>query len=73
MAPKLDGFGMLSQIDIPVLLLRGAASDTFSEASAATALSLLPYGQLQTIADTTHFVPMEQPDAVERAVRTFIA
>ncbi len=73
MAPKLDGFGMLSQIDIPVLLLRGAASDTFPEASAATALALLPHGQLQTIAGTTHFVPMEQPDAVERAVRTFIA
>jgi pimeloyl-ACP methyl ester carboxylesterase len=71
-APKLNGFAVLPQIDIPVLLLRGELSDAFSEAGATHALSLLPQGQLQTIAHTTHFVPMERPEAVEGAVRKFM-
>ncbi len=72
-APKSNGFAVLPHIDIPVLLLRGEASDAFPEASATHALSLLPHGQLRTIARTTHFVPMERPEAVERAVRKFMS
>ena len=72
-APRLDGFGFLPRLDIPVLVLRGACSEAFPEASATRALSLLPRGQLKSVAGTTHFVPMERPDAVERAVRKFMA
>jgi len=72
MAPQLDGFEVLSHVDAPTLLIRGAESATFPEGSAARALSLLRHGSLQVIADTTHFVPMERPDAVEHAVRAFL-
>lgn len=73
MAPRLDGFAILSRLDVPTLLIRGAETDAFPHDSAVRALSLLPHGRLKVIADTTHFVPMERPDAVERAVRTFVA
>jgi pimeloyl-ACP methyl ester carboxylesterase len=71
-AASLDGFSILPQMTIPVLVLRGENSDAFSEASAATAASLLPNATLKTIARTSHFVPMERPDAVERAIRAFL-
>jgi len=72
-APKLDGFRVLPRVNIPVLLLRGESSLSFPESSAALAVSLLPQGKLKTIANTTHFVPMERPDAVERAIRKFLS
>ncbi len=72
-APKVDGFAALPQIDIPVLVLRGVSSDAFPEASAVRALALLRHGQLKNVAGTTHFLPMERPEIVERAVRKFMS
>jgi pimeloyl-ACP methyl ester carboxylesterase len=72
-APKLDGFAVLPRVDIPILLIRGESSAAFPEASATRALSLLPHCRLKTMAKTTHFVPMERPDAVERTVRRFMS
>ena len=71
-AASLDGFSILPKVNIPVLVLRGENSDAFSEASAATAMSLLPKASYKLIARTSHFVPMERPDAVERAIRAFL-
>jgi len=73
MAPRLDGFSVLAQLALPVLLIRGEHSDTFSEGAAEKAMSILNQGKLKTIAATTHFVPMERPEAVERAIRKFMA
>ncbi len=70
-APTSDGFSVLPRLDIPVLLLRGAASDAFPAAGAEQALALLPHARLTVIPDTTHFVPMERPEAVAQAAREF--
>ena len=72
MASHLDGFSVLPRVGIPALLIRGEASETLAAESAALAVSLLPHGRLMTLTATTHFVPMERPDAVERAVRRFV-
>ncbi|HVN86855.1 MAG TPA: alpha/beta hydrolase [Candidatus Binatia bacterium] len=71
-AASVDGFAILPRVTIPVLVLRGETSDAFSEAGANTAASLLPNATFKTIARASHFVPMERPDAVERAVRGFL-
>ncbi|HUI27518.1 MAG TPA: alpha/beta hydrolase, partial [Candidatus Kryptonia bacterium] len=71
-AASLDGFAILPRVTIPTLVLRGEESDAFSESSAATAATLLPHAAFKTIARTSHFVPMERPDAVERAIRAFL-
>lgn len=73
MAPKLDGFEILAQLATPVLLIRGEHSDTFGVATAERAMTVLKHGKLKTVAGTTHFVPMERPEAVERAIRKFMA
>ncbi len=71
-AASLDGFAILPQVAIPVLILRGENSDAFPDSSLTTATSLLPNVHAKTIARASHFVPMERPDAVERAIRTFL-
>jgi len=71
-APRSDGFAVLPRVDIPVLMLRGESSGAFPEASAERALDLLPRAELQTVRGTSHFLPMERPDAIEDAVRAFM-
>lgn len=70
-APTSDGFSILPHVGIPVLLLRGAASDAFPAASAEQALALLPDARLAVVPETTHFAPMEKPEAVAQAAREF--
>ena len=72
-APKLDGFALLAQLRLPVLVLRGAHSANFPAANAARVRAILPNATFGTVADTTHFLPMERPDAVERAIRRFLS
>ena len=70
---SVDLFALLPQVTIPVLLLRGETSMVFPEAHARNLLGLLAQGRMKTVARTTHFMPMERPEAVERAVRNFLA
>ncbi len=70
-APTSDGFSVLPRVRIPVLLVRGGSSEAFPEASAEQALALLPNARLTVIPDTTHFVPMEEPEAIVQAAREF--
>lgn len=72
-AASVDVFALLPQVSIPVLLLRGETSDAFPEGHAEYTLSLLPQARMKAIARTTHFVPMERPEPVERAVRKFFS
>lgn len=73
MAPHAGALAALPQVNVPVLLIRGESSDVCPPAHAEHLVSLLPHGSLKTIARTTHFVPMERPEAVERAVRKFFS
>lgn len=72
-APRSDGFAALPRVDIPVLIIRGESSPAFPEANAERAVSLLPHVELQTMSGTSHFVPMERPDAIEDLVRSFMS
>ena len=71
-AGSLDSSGILPRVSIPVLVLRGENSDAFTESDATTAASLLANATSKTIGRASHFVPMERPDAVERAIRQFL-
>lgn len=61
----------LRRIQVPVLFLRGARSNTFLEPAARRAVRELPAARAEVIGDSTHFVPMEQPDTVASAIRRF--
>jgi pimeloyl-ACP methyl ester carboxylesterase len=71
-APRLDGFAALPAVHLPVLLLRGEHSDAFHAESAAQAVAAMPSATLVTVPGTTHFLPMERPDAVEKEIRAFL-
>lgn len=60
-------------IKCPVLLLRGARSDTFSEEAAQKLNKKIGNCRLLTISGTTHFLPMEKPDRCAGAILNFIS
>ncbi len=71
MASRYDAWGTLGRIAVPTLLVRGSESDAFSANDAEEARSRLARGSLLTVPDTTHFVPMEEPEEVVRAIEEF--
>jgi pimeloyl-ACP methyl ester carboxylesterase len=60
----------LGEIDVPVMLVRGTRSPTFSAARAQATLAPLRHGTLIEL-DAAHNVPLEQPKALADAVVRF--
>jgi pimeloyl-ACP methyl ester carboxylesterase len=58
----------LRRVQAPVLFLRGASSDTFLSAAAKRASRELVDATVIELPDTSHFLPMEQPRRVARAI-----
>jgi pimeloyl-ACP methyl ester carboxylesterase len=67
----IDGWEMMSRVQVPTLLMRGAESDKLSAKDADELVRLLPQGLLRTVPETTHTFPMEAPDEVARAILEF--
>ena len=67
----IDGWEMMSRVQVPTLLVRGANSDKLSAKDADELVSLLPQGFLRTVPETTHTFPMEATDEVARAILHF--
>ena len=53
---------------MPVLVVRGEHSESFREDRAARALAMIADGRLVTIANASHYVPMEYPARVAQLV-----
>jgi pimeloyl-ACP methyl ester carboxylesterase len=62
----------LSEIAIPTLILHGQNDRLLPVAIAERAHRLIPNSQLEVIPDAGHLVPLEQPEAVNRALRQFL-
>jgi pimeloyl-ACP methyl ester carboxylesterase len=70
----LDDFaGLLARIAAPTLVLRGAESTILSQAHYAEMLRRIPAARGVEIPASTHSIHAEQPAAVGRAVRDFLA
>ena len=67
-AASVDGCACLAELDIPVRLVRGGRSTSFSGDRVERACAALNDGELITIDEATHYVPMEFPDEVARLV-----
>lgn len=65
--PK-DVWTHASKVKSSVLLLRGQKSDTFFDGAAQRLSMKIKRCRLETIPGTTHFLPMEKPDLVAKAV-----
>ncbi len=63
---------LLSQIDVPVLVIAGER-DTFTPAFLAQAMAeAIPKGELMIVPRGSHVAPIEQPDLVNARIETFL-
>ena len=72
MAQRRDFTQLVTQFDIPVLILTGEL-DVLSPPSAMEELAhTIPGAELAVIPNAAHLSPMEQPEEVDRAIRAFL-
>lgn len=70
-APEV-GWGLLSRITVPTLLVRGEVSDVLPADMAQRMVETIPDCQFVEVAGSGHSVPMERPEGFREAVRTFL-
>jgi len=63
----------LPKITRPTLVMRGARSDILSPGVARRMLDLLPNGHFVEIPDAGHAIPIDNPEAFEKALRDFLS
>jgi pimeloyl-ACP methyl ester carboxylesterase len=68
-----DGLGRILKSDIPMLILFGANSYSFSAPLVDRISREIHHGRVLTIPGTGHFMPMEQPDFVADQAMDFLA
>lgn len=68
-----DGLGRILSSDVPMLVLFGANSDSLAVTLADRVAREIHHGQAQTIPNTGHFMPMEQPEFVARTAIEFLS
>jgi len=61
-----------SQLELPVLLVRGQQSEIVSREAVDEFLELVPHAQFQDIADAAHMVAGDSNDIFARTVLDFI-
>tara|TARA_B100001939_G_scaffold339027_1_gene345301 strand:+ start:1149 stop:2033 length:885 start_codon:yes stop_codon:yes gene_type:complete len=59
----------IRRLQCPVIALAAERASTFSPRARQRLRALLPCAEVNTIAGTTHFLPVERPDTVRDAVR----
>ena len=62
----------LKYLKPPLLLIRGAESDTFFNRTALLFQGRLSSVQIETIPNATHLVPLEYPELVSTSIREFL-
>lgn len=67
-----DVWQYIPKIKCPTLLLYGEQSDTFLASAARRFRREYPPAVIQAVPRTSHFVPMEQPETIERAIKEFM-
>ena len=67
-----DIWRKLHNLKIPVLVIRGAETDTFLPSSARLFKKRLPSASIVTLEKTTHLVPLERPNEVYNTIVKFL-
>jgi pimeloyl-ACP methyl ester carboxylesterase len=68
----LDIWRQLPELAPPLLVIRGAETNTFWASTARRLQRRLPTARMITIPDATHLVPLERPQEVSRATKSFM-
>ena len=62
----------LPKLQVPVLFIRGAESDTFMEEAAQLVKRKQPQAQVETLDNSTHLLPLERPQEVFDIMQSFL-
>jgi len=68
----MDLWRGLPGLEIPLMIIRGAETDTFLASTGRCVLRKLPSAQVVSIPQSTHLVPLERPDEVYQAIQGFL-
>jgi pimeloyl-ACP methyl ester carboxylesterase len=68
----LDLWRNLSRLKLPILVIRGAKTDTFLPPAENLLKKRLPDAQFVTVENSTHLVPLERPKEVGRIILQFL-
>ncbi len=68
----MDIWHGLPSMNIPLLIIRGAETDTFWASTARYVLRKAPGARVVTVPQSTHLVPLERPAEVSRAIQDFL-
>jgi pimeloyl-ACP methyl ester carboxylesterase len=68
----MDIWRGLPSLDIPLLIIRGAETDTFWASTGRRVLRKARSAQVVAIPQATHLVPLERPDEVYQAIQVFL-
>ena len=71
-SPDMELWRGLPNLDIPLLIIRGAETDTFFESTGRLVQKKLPNAQIVSIPKSTHLVPLEKPEAVKNEIKRFL-
>jgi 3-oxoadipate enol-lactonase len=72
MRDRTDSTALLAQIDKPTLILHGADDQLIPPAEAQVMSATIPNAQLHVLPEAGHLLNMEQPEAFNEAVRSFL-
>jgi pimeloyl-ACP methyl ester carboxylesterase len=67
-----DVWDEMRDLRVPLLLIYGAQSDTFSPRALAAMRRVLPNATYQRIEDAGHLVPLEKPGEVANTILDFL-
>jgi pimeloyl-ACP methyl ester carboxylesterase len=70
--PDLDLWRALPTLKVPMLIIRGAETDTFTPGTAHMIKRLLPQTSIVTLERSTHLVPLEKPQETFDAICSFL-
>ncbi len=68
----MDLWRGLPRLKIPLLVIRGAETDTFWASTGCLVKQKTPAARVVTIPESTHLVPLERPDAVCNEIQDFL-
>ena len=68
----MDIWQGLPGLNIPLMIIRGAETDTFWASTARRVLQNAPRVRIATIPQSTHLVPLERPAEVYQAIQEFL-
>ena len=72
-SPDMGLWRGLPKLQVPLLIIRGAETDTFFESTGKLVMKKRPSAKVISIPKSTHLVPLEQPEAVASEIEKFLS